>query len=166
MCVCVCVCVKISLTCRVSVCRCSSRPPPSRCPWAWAPPCPWACSTSPRSTSSSATRSRTSRRGRCRPPPWPRSCPRIPTTNRTGPRSYRTDYSENQLERDPSMLVLAELPPPPPPTHPPTHPPNHHQLSPDRKTSKDILGCCVFSHLFRKLRCILLFLLLTGDLAL
>lgn len=102
-CVCVCVCID-DLNLPGLCCRCSSRPPPWRCPWAWAPPCPWACSTSPRPTSSSATRSRTSRRGSaasklwCRRLPCPRTCPRSPTIKPTGsPRSFRTDPSEGVL---------------------------------------------------------------------
>lgn len=95
---------QICLTCPRS--RCSSRPPPWRCPWAWAPPSRWACSTSPRSTSSSSTRSRTSRRGSaasrpwCRRPPSPRTCRRNLMTNRTeSPRLCRTGLSERQRKR-------------------------------------------------------------------
>lgn len=92
---------QICLTCLRS--RCSSRPPPWRCPWAWAPPSRWACSTSPRSTSSSSTRSRTSRRGSaasrpwCRRPPSPPTCRRNLMTNRTeSPRLCRTGLSKRQ----------------------------------------------------------------------
>lgn len=94
-------CVAVLLTCPVSCCRCSSKPPPWRCPWAWAPLCPLACSTSPRYMSSSSTQSRMSRSESaasklwCRRPPCPRTCPRSPMTNKTeSPRLSRTDHSE------------------------------------------------------------------------